>query len=100
MSASTARTRLTAATHEDRIMTMLDGITGYAKEVLLKAKKETPQAFEERRDRRAEDCHTGTDTIDCTGVILGNDDIVCDRGEAKPDGAFTLAIYPKPSDFS
>lgn len=36
--------------------------------------------------------------VDCTGVILGNADIVCERATPAPDHAFTLPIYPAPSD--
>ena len=39
------------------------------------------------------------DVIDCTGVTICNDDIVCERGEGlQPDGADTRPIYPKPED--
>jgi hypothetical protein len=100
MTAGTAKTRLLGAVHEDRVMSMIDGLDIQAKHVLANARMQSPHAFDERRDRRVNDRESGTDTIDCTGVILGNDDIVCERGEAQPDGAFTLPIYPKPSDFA
>ena len=31
-------------------------------------------------------------------IQRGNEGIPCERGEANPDGADTLPIYPKPSD--
>lgn len=41
----------------------------------------------------------GLDVTHADGVVKGNADIVCERGTPQPDGAFTLPIYPKPSDF-
>ena len=100
MTPGTAKTRLRSAVHEDRVMSMIDGVAIQAKDVLANTRMQSPHAFDERRDRRVNDHETGIDSIDCTGVIVGNDEIVCERGEAKPDGAFTLQIYPKSSDFA
>lgn len=38
----------------------------------------------------------GLQAVDCTGVIKGNADIVCERATPTPDTACTLPIYPLP----
>lgn len=41
----------------------------------------------------------GLEVVDATGIITGNADIVCERGEPQPDTvACTLPIYPQPGD--
>jgi len=41
----------------------------------------------------------GLEVVDGAGIIKGNEDIACERGDAKPDlTTDTSAVYPKPSD--
>lgn len=41
----------------------------------------------------------GLEVVDGDGIIKGNEDIACERGDAKPDlKADTSPVYPKPSD--
>lgn len=40
----------------------------------------------------------GLSVIDTTGILTGNADIECEWSPPKPDNAFTLPIYPAPSD--
>ena len=39
----------------------------------------------------------GLEATDCTGVIKGNADIVCERGEFSPDARMSLPAYPSPT---
>ena len=40
----------------------------------------------------------GLSVVDATGILKGNADIECEWSPLKPDNAFTLPIYPAPSD--
>lgn len=40
----------------------------------------------------------GLSVVDTTGILKGSADIECEWSPPKPDGAFTLPIYPAPSD--
>ena len=40
----------------------------------------------------------GLSVMDGTGILKGNADIGCEWSPPKPDNAFTLPIYPAPSD--
>ena len=41
----------------------------------------------------------GLEVVDGDGIIKGNEDIACERGDAKPDlTTDTSPIYPKPAD--
>lgn len=40
----------------------------------------------------------GLSVVDGTGILKGNADIECEWSPPKPDYAFTLPIYPTPSD--
>lgn len=40
----------------------------------------------------------GLSVIDTSGILKGNADIECEWSPPKPDNAFTLPIYPAPSD--
>lgn len=40
----------------------------------------------------------GLSVVDGTGILKGNADIECEWSPPKRDNAFTLPIYPTPSD--
>lgn len=40
----------------------------------------------------------GLGLVDATRILKGNADIECEWSPPKPDHAFTLPIYPAPSD--
>lgn len=53
--ASTARVRLAAAIHTDRVMQPLDDLLHAARETLHRARADFPAIFDPRRNRRAGD---------------------------------------------
>ena len=38
----------------------------------------------------------GLAVIDASGVVLGNSDITCERGNAEPTGDVPFPVYPAP----
>jgi len=55
MTSPTAKTRVRAAVHEDRVMQQLDDLSGLAKSIIDRVEADFPGIFDQRRDRRAED---------------------------------------------
>ncbi len=55
MTSPTAKTRVAAAVHEDRVMQRLDDLSGLAKSIMQRVEANFPTIFDQRRDRRAED---------------------------------------------
>lgn len=72
----------------------VDALAVDAGETLERCRSMNPSAFDRRRDRRIDDPRPGepinTDGLVVTeyrfdGLILGNDDIVCERGEGSAE---------------
>lgn len=55
MSADTAKARVSAAVHEDRVMQPLDELSGLAKSIVQRVEADFPGIFEQRRNRRIGD---------------------------------------------
>jgi len=66
---------------EERTLAPLDARVIESREVLAHYRETLPHAFDDRRSRRAGDrADDGLEVVDSTGIIKGNDDIVCERG--------------------
>lgn len=88
---------------EDRILAPLDALATKAREVVEHYREAVPNAFDDRRNRRADgQVPEGLEVnewINTDLILTGNSDVVCERGDAVPyEFTNTLAIYPKPSD--
>jgi hypothetical protein len=57
--ADTAKARVAAAVHQDRVMQPLDELSGLARSILRRVEEDFPGIFETRRDRRAGDREGG-----------------------------------------
>ncbi len=55
MSADTAKARVAASVHEDRVMKPLDELSGLAKSIMQRVEADFPGIFEQRRNRRIGD---------------------------------------------
>ncbi len=74
-----------------RIEKDLDSMVADAQGTVSRARERTPEAFDERRNRRAGDQSPSAEGLEVTeftfeGLQLGNSDIECERGDSAPDG--------------